>query len=169
MPNVKEEVLIIFGLNENTTKKNNENGTANRWYIYSTSEIVEKINAAVNSGRFSKIILVESDISVFNFENHKSNMNIKVFGKNFLSSENEITIWDKEDQSMIFNGDNFDFLLPPGTFNLNVAGVDLVGLLSSSIVELSALKYYITFNPSLVKSYKDVTYSRIRGFCKIEK
>ena len=96
-------------------------------------------------------------------------MNIKVFGNKLLSVENEINIKDHDGNVMAFNGDQFDHLLPSDKTNLTVSGIDLVGVLSNSVIELNSCNYHITFNPTLVKSYKDVTYTKIKGFCKIEK
>lgn len=164
----KDEALVIFGLNNNTACKTNDDGTLNKWYIYSSEEIIQKIQQKIDEGNFSKVIFVDSDSSLFNFT-QTLKMNIKVFGKGLFSVENEITIIDHDGNVLPFNGNQLDFLLPPDKTNMSVAGIDLVGLLSNSVVDLSNMKYYITFNPTLVKSYKDVTYSRIKGFCKIEK
>lgn len=164
----KEDVLVVCGLNANTTRKMNNDETPNRWYIHSSEEIIKKIQAKIDTGAFSKIVFVDSDVSIFTFK-ETSKMNIKMYGKNLFSSENEISIIDHDGQVQVFNGDQFDFLLPPKTYNLNIAGIDLVGILSSSVVELSKANYYIAFNPSLVKSYKDVTYQRVKGHCRIEK
>jgi hypothetical protein len=164
----KEDVLLIVGLNPNTTSKVNEDGSPNRWYIYSTEEIVAKIQQKINEGLYSKLVFVDSSPSMFVFPESKK-MNIKVFGKSILSAENEITIIDHEGETIYFNGNQFDFLLPPATTNISVSGVDLVGLLSNTVVDLNSLRYYITLNPTLVKSYKDVTYGKVKGYCKIEK
>lgn len=164
----KEEIIIVCGLNSNTTNKINTDGTPNRWYIYSSDDIIKKIQAKLDTGFYSKIVFVDSDPSIFVFK-ETSKMNIKVFGKSILSAENEISILTHNNEIEVFNGNNFDFILPPNMYNVNVAGIDLVGILSNTVVDLSSLNYFILFNPSLVKSYKDVTYSRIKGHCKIEK
>jgi hypothetical protein len=164
----KEEVLVVFGMNPNTTNQINKDGSVNRWFISSSPEIVQKIQAKINLGLFDKVVFVDSDPSIFVFK-ETAKMNIKVFGNKLLSVENEITIRDYDENSLIFNGDQFDHILPSDKTNITVSGIDLVGLLSNSVVELNACNYHITFNPTLVKSYKDVTYSRIKGFCKIEK
>lgn len=154
-----KKALIIFGINDETI--------SDKWGISSIKTILEKINDFVSSGDFSKIVLVDSS-NYYSF-NKYSIVNIKKFNNPLFSNENELKILSHDNEEILLNSNQIDYILPVNEYKITVAGLDLLGSLSDGIKDLNKIGYHITVHPNLIKAWKNITYDKIRGLCQISK
>lgn len=77
-----------------------------------------------------------------------------------LHVNNELKILSVDQEELLFNGNQFDFIFPPKDYEIHVCGLDVNGVMVSSIKELLDLNYTVKLYSGSIKPHKN-TYKQI--------
>ena len=155
-------MLVICNIKKSYMDKNSPD------YISSTELILKKIKSNLKNNK--KFILVDSDTSLFSEYPKTSFLNIKTVSGNPFDRDSTVEIVDHEGNKLSYLGKAISNIIPfdRQENSLNICGIDYLSKLVNTVKSFSDNGYYILVNPDLVKSFKNVIYKSLKGFCTIQ-
>lgn len=72
-----------------------------------------------------------------------------------LDISNEISLKNVDDETMLFNGNDLDFLLPAKDVEIHIVGVDMNGIYQDIIKSLLDLGYKVYLYSDMIKRYRE--------------
>lgn len=89
-------------------------------------------------------------------------INIKLCEDELFHINNEISITDYESDTLLFNGDQLDFLLRPEEYDIHILGVDINGVFINTINFLIEKGYNVTVYSDSIRPYSKKTILHIK-------
>ncbi len=83
-------------------------------------------------------------------------INMVLNSAKFLDISNEVSVKDSEtDETLLFNGNDLDFLLPSKDFEFHIVGVDMNGIYQDIIKTLLDKGYKVYLYSNMIKRYRE--------------
>lgn len=83
-------------------------------------------------------------------------INVVLNSNKFLDISNEISVKDSEtNETLLFNGNDLDFLLPAEDFSIHICGVDMNGIYQDIIKTLLEKGYEVYLYSNMIKRYRE--------------
>ena len=82
-------------------------------------------------------------------------INVVLNSNRLLDVSNEISLKNVNQEDMLFNGNELDFILPPDDFEIHICGVDINGIYKPVIQELLAKGFKVFLYSDMIKRYKE--------------
>ena len=95
------------------------------------------------------------DITPFENVNPNRLINVVLNSNSLLNISNEVSLKNQENETMLFNGNDLDFLLPSQDYEIHISGVDINGCYKQIIQELLEKGYKVYLYSDMVKRFKD--------------
>lgn len=90
-------------------------------------------------------------------------INIKLCTDDFLHVNNELSLTDYSGDTMLFNGNQLDFILRPQDYDIHICGIDINGIFVSAIDQLLSLGYHVTIYSDMIKPFSKKTITHIKS------
>ncbi len=149
----KNIILIVAGAGDFFFGKNSFKNINKKEELLSTLEtIVEKDNykAVVNLTTPHDTL---DSINVFKNLREQSVVDFTLHSEKFLHKNNEIALTSIDNEQILQDGDQFDFLLRPQDYDVHVCGVDVNGAFKSTIEDLLAAGYHVTVYSDAIRPF----------------
>lgn len=82
-------------------------------------------------------------------------LNVVLNSNKLLDISNEISMKDAQGDTLLFNGNDLDFLLPPKDFEFHIVGVDMNGIYQDIIKSLLEKGYKVFLYSDMIKRYRE--------------
>lgn len=82
-------------------------------------------------------------------------INVVLNSNKFLDISNEISVKDANNEALLFNGNDLDFLLPSKDFEIHIVGVDMNGIYQDIIKSLLDKGYKVYLYSDMIKRYRE--------------
>lgn len=83
-------------------------------------------------------------------------VNFLTTSSSFLNTSNEISLVDSQTkETLLFNGDTFDFLFPEKDFEIHICGLDFNGVFKPVITELLSKGYKVYLYSDMIKCFAE--------------
>ena len=95
-----------------------------------------------------------NDVNPFEPVSDTRLINVVLNSQSLLDISNEISLKNHDGESILFNGNELDFLLPPDDFEIHICGVDINGIYKAIIQELLNKGFKVYLYSDMIKRYK---------------
>lgn len=96
-----------------------------------------------------------SEVTPFADVNPQRLINVVLNSNKFLDISNEISLKDSQKETLLFNGNDLDFLLPSKDFEIHICGVDMNGIYQNTIQSLLEKGYKVFLYSDMIKRYRE--------------
>lgn len=96
-----------------------------------------------------------SEVQPFSPVKNSRLINVVLNSNKFLDISNEISVKDTNNESLLFNGNDLDFLLPSKDFEIHIVGVDMNGIYQDIIKTLLDKGYKVYLYSDMIKRYRE--------------
>ena len=73
--------------------------------------------------------------------------------ESFLHRNNEISVTTQDNEELLLDGDQFDFLLRPKDFDVHLCGIDLNGSFKNTIEDLLEKGFHVTVYSDAIRPF----------------
>ncbi len=149
----KNIVLIVAGIGDfffgpESTKsiKNKEN-------------LLDNIQSIINKNNYKAVVNLTTPHETYNNINplkdvrSQSVINFTLHSEEFLHKNNEISLTTLDNEELLQDGNQFDFLLRPKDFDIHICGIDLNGSFKNTIEELLEKGYHVTVYSDAIRPF----------------
>lgn len=142
--------------------------------VVKQEEFVSKVETILKKNQYSCVVNVSTPndstnvVNVFKDLRKQSVAKLVVHADQFLHPTNELSFTSIDNDQLLFNGNDFDFILPPKDYDIHVLGIDINGIFNPAISELIKLGYNVTLYSDAIKPFKN-TYKFISSLEKNKK
>ena len=95
------------------------------------------------------------DITPFENVNPNRLINVVLNSNSLLNISNEVSLKNQENETMLFNGNDLDFIFRPEEYEFHILGVDINGVYKDFINELITLGYNVFLYSDLIKRFRE--------------
>lgn len=154
----KNKILLVSGIADTFFSPNSE-----KKLVYG-ADLETKITKFVNSSGiksyFGFINLVSpydsnKDINVFKQLPKSRVIDYKLFVPSILDVYNSFEVIEKDGSIKLINASDFDFILPPSTYEIHICGVDINGFFKPMIDTLLSKGYTVYLYSDMIKRFKN--------------
>lgn len=96
-----------------------------------------------------------SEVQPFTPVKNSRLINVVLNSTKFLDISNEISVKDTNNETLLFNGNDLDFLLPSKDFEIHIVGVDMNGIYQDIIKSLLDKGYKVYLYSDMIKRYRE--------------
>jgi hypothetical protein len=90
-------------------------------------------------------------------------IDVKLCSNDPFSVNNQISVPDTaNDDVKLLDGDQLDHLIPPGKFDIHIAGIDINGIFIPLVKQLKAMGYSVTVYSDIIKPFNKGTIESIQ-------
>jgi hypothetical protein len=149
----KNIILIVAGVGDFFFGKNSyKNINKKEELLGSIETIVEKDNykAVVNLTTPHDTL---DNINVFKNLRQQSVVTHTLHSEKFLHKNNEIALTSVDNEEILLDGDQLDFVLRPQDYDIHICGVDVNGAFKSTIEDLLAAGYHVTVYSDAIRPF----------------
>jgi hypothetical protein len=149
----KNIILIVAGVGDFFFGKNSyKNINKKEELLGSIETIVEKDNykAVVNLTTPHDTL---DNINVFKNLRQQSVVTHTLHYEKFLHKNNEIALTSVDNEEILLDGDQLDFVLRPQDYDIHICGVDVNGAFKSTIEDLLAAGYHVTVYSDAIRPF----------------
>jgi len=82
-------------------------------------------------------------------------INVVLNSNKLLDISNEISLKNVEKETLLFNGNDLDFLLPSKDYEIHICGVDMNGIYQNIIQTLLEKDYSVYLYSDMIKRYRE--------------
>lgn len=82
-------------------------------------------------------------------------INVVLNSNKLLDISNEISLKNIENETLLFNGNDLDFLLPSKDYEIHICGVDMNGIYQNIIQTLLDKDYSVYLYSDMIKRYRE--------------
>jgi hypothetical protein len=159
---MKNIILLVYGVNDFFFSKENAKISKE-----DQAAFVSHISNIVNNERYKGVVNISipvdtnKKINVFKDRRPQSVTNLTLYSdESLLHVNNELKLRSLDDEDLLFNGDQFDFIFPAKDYEIHACGLDVNGILPKSLQELLNKDYEVTLYSGSIKPFKN-TYKQI--------
>jgi hypothetical protein len=137
---------FFFGSDSNKVIKNKES------LLSSLNTIVDKNNykAVVNLTTPHDTL---NSVNIFRKVREQALIDFTLHSESFLHRNNEISVTTQDNEELLLDGDQFDFLLRPKDFDVHLCGIDLNGSFKNTIEDLLEKGFHVTVYSDAIRPF----------------
>lgn len=143
----KKLLVVVAGVGDTMLSDNSFRKLKNN------KEVVNKVETSLNhiknlNRSFGVINLnyssdTRKDVDVFKSFSKTKVVDVRLNSRTMFNSANEIVINTHDNDSLLFNGDQIDYLFRPSEYEVILMGIDLHGMMVESIKELLSMGFKV--------------------------
>lgn len=161
---MKKVALIAFGIADGYCH------TESQRLINNGPELFNKVHSILKDsgsvlGAYVSVNNPADTFRYINFNNivpQTKIINFKLCSNEFLHLNNEISLTDYSNDTMLFDGNQLDFILPPKDYDIHICGIDINGVFINAINSLIKLGYSVTVYSDAIKPFSKRTILHIK-------
>lgn len=149
----KNIILIVAGVGDFFFSPDSSKPIKNK------ESLLENLNKIVNKNNYKAIVNLTTpyetlkDVNIFNNLRPQSVIDFTLHSENFLHKNNEISLTTLENEKLLQDGDQFDFILRPQEYDIHICGMDLKGSFKNTIEELLDKGYHVTVYSDAIRPF----------------
>jgi hypothetical protein len=149
----KNTVLIIAGVADFFFGSNSTKSIKNK------ESLLEGVQNIVDKKNYNSIINLTTPHETFNSVNPlktvrpQSVINFTLHSEEFLHKNNEISLTTQDNDRLLLDGNQLDFLLRPEDYDVHICGIDLNGSFKNIIEELLDKGYHVTVYSDAIRPF----------------
>ena len=149
----KNTVLIIAGVADFFFGSNSTKSIKNK------ESLLEGVQNIVDKKNYKSIINLTTPHETFNSVNPlkavrpQSIINFTLHSEEFLHKNNEISLTTQDNDRLLLDGNQLDFLLRPEDYDIHICGIDLNGSFKNIIEELLDKGYHVTVYSDAIRPF----------------
>lgn len=161
---MKKIALLSFGIADGYCNPASNRVVTNGPQLY--RKVLEHLAASNN--QVGAYVAINNPADTSNIVNVDKNLqptkiiNLKLCTDQFLHVNNELSLTDYEGDTMLFNGNQLDFIIRPKDFDIHICGIDINGVFIDAIDSLLDLGYYVTVYSDMIKPFSKKTIMHIK-------
>lgn len=154
---IKNKILLVSGVGDTFFSKKSRKQLT---YGFELGEkIINHINKNINE-YYGVINLTTpseywSEIRPFEVVKDTRLITVTLNSNKFLDVSNEIKVKNVENKTLLFNGNDLDFLLPSKDFEIHIVGVDMNGIYQNIVQVLLEKGYKVFLYSDMIKRYRE--------------
>lgn len=90
-------------------------------------------------------------------------INLKLCTDKLLHVNNELSVTDHAGDTMLFNGNQLDFLIRPQDYDIHICGIDINGIFIDAIDSFLDLGFNVTVYSDVIKPFSKKTINHIKS------
>lgn len=153
----KNKILLVSGVGDTFFS------TSSRKQLTHGIELADKITNHINInkekyyGYINLAIPTDYNKEILPFSNVLESrlINVILNTSSLLDISNEISIKDKDNEDLLFNGNDLDYILRPDDYEIHICGVDINGIYKNAIQELLTKGYKVYLYSDMIKRFKE--------------
>ena len=165
--NSKKVLLILVGMSDTFCD------VQSKRYLPPTEKTIASLNSILGKhvSTIDGIVSVNSPGDTFKTVNYKhpvhtKNIKFSLCTKNFLAQYNSFEVKSSvDDDHLVMNGDQFDYLFNPDDYEIHLAGVDIYGIFVPIISELKEAGFDITVYSDAIRPFNRSVVDHIKEHC----
>ena len=150
----KNVVLIVAGVGDFFF------GSHSNKSIDKKEKLLSNIEDIVNRGNYKAVTNLTTphettrEVDVFKNVRPQSVVGFTLHSEEFLHKNNELSLHTVDNDTLLFDGDQFDFIFPESDFDVHICGVDINGSFRKTIESLLAKGYNVTVYSDAIRPFK---------------
>ena len=149
----KNIILIVAGVGDFSFGKNSYKN------INKKEELLNSIETIVEKDNYKAVVNLTTphdtldNINVFKNLRQQSVVTHTLHSEKFLHKNNEIALTSVDNEEILLDGDQLDFVLRPQDYDIHICGVDVNGAFKSTIEDLLAAGYHVTVYSDAIRPF----------------
>ena len=149
----KNVVLIVAGVGDFFFGKNSYKN------INKKEELLTSIETIIDRDSYKAVVNLTTphdtldSIDVFKNLRQQTVVTHTLHSEKFLHKNNEITLTSIDNEQILLDGDQLDFVLRPSDYDVHICGVDVNGSFKSTIEDLLAIGYHVTVYSDAIRPF----------------
>jgi nicotinamidase-related amidase len=149
----KNIILIVAGVGDFFFGKNSYKN------INKKEELLNSIETIVEKNNYKAVVNLTTphdtldNINVFKNLRQQSVVTHTLHSEKFLHKNNEIALTSVDNEEILLDGDQLDFVLRPQDYDIHICGVDVNGAFKSTIEDLLAAGYHVTVYSDAIRPF----------------
>ena len=149
----KNIILIVAGVGDFFFGKNSYKN------INKKEELLNSIETIVEKDNYKAVVNLTTphdtldNINVFKNLRQQSVVTHTLHSEKFLHKNNEIALTSVDNEEILLDGDQLDFVLRPQDYDIHICGVDVNGAFKSTIEDLLAAGYHVTVYSDAIRPF----------------
>ena len=149
----KNIILIVAGVGDFFFGKNSYKN------INKKEELLNSIETIVEKDNYKAVVNLTTphdtldNINVFKNLRQQSVVTHTLHSEKFLHKNNEIAVTSIDNEEILLDGDQLDFVLRPQDYDIHICGVDVNGAFKSTIEDLLAAGYHVTVYSDAIRPF----------------
>lgn len=150
----KNVVLILAGVGDFFF------GSSSNKTIDKKEKLLNNIKDIVSQKNFKAIVDLTTphetfkEVNVLNDVRPQSVVGFTLHSEEFLHKNNEMTLLSLDNEDLLRNGDDFDFIFPSTDYDVHICGVDINGAFRNTIESLLDRNYQVTVYSDAIRPFK---------------
>lgn len=127
--------------------------------IKNKEALLDTLKTLVNKNNYKSVVNVTTphdtldSINIFSQVRKQALIDFTLHSESFLHKNNEISITTHDDETMLIDGDQFDFVVRPKDYDIHVCGIDLNGSFKNTIEDLLEKGFHVTVYSDAIRPF----------------
>ena len=149
----KNIILIVAGVGDFFF------GTDSNKVIKNKESLLDSLQTIVAKNNYKAVVNLTTphdtldSINIFSQIRKQAVVDFTLHSESFLHKNNEISITTHDNDTVLVDGDQFDFLLRPKDFDIHICGIDLNGSFKDTIEGLLAKGFHVTVYSDAIRPF----------------
>lgn len=124
-------------------------------------KLLANIQDIVDRGNFKAVTDLTTphetnkEVNVFQNVRPQSVVGFTLHSEEFLHKNNELSLVSLDNEDLLFDGDQFDFIFPSSQYDVHICGVDINGTFKNTIETLLDKEYHVTVYSDAIRPFKN--------------
>lgn len=162
---MKKVALVTFGIADGYCHKGSQRLINNGPELF--AKVVDIVsNSGAGLGAYVAVnnpADTETNVNVYKQIPHQKIINFKLCTDQLLHVNNELSITDHHGDIMLFNGNQFDFIVRPQDYDIHICGIDINGIFIDAIDSFLRLGFSVTVYSDVIKPFSKKTINHIKN------
>ena len=151
----KNVVLIVAGAGDFFF------GTQSNKSIDKKEKLLANITDIVKRGNFKAVTNLTTphetnrEVNVFKNTRPQSIVKFTLHSDEFLHKNNELQLTSIDNEQLLFDGDQLDFIFPSKSYDIHICGVDINGTFKNAIEALIQKGFHVTVYSDAIRPFKN--------------
>ena len=151
----KNVVLIVAGVGDFFF------GSHSNKSIDKKEKLLSNIEDIVNRGNYKAVTNLTTphettrEVDVFKNVRPQSVVNFTLHSDELFHKNNELAILSIDNDELLFDGDQLDFIFPSDSYDIHICGVDINGTFKGAIETLLAKDFHVTVYSDAIRPFKN--------------